>query len=416
MIPFFPAMINQRDFETGKSYGIRRMLTKFRVTNYKCLADVELPLTPVHVVIGQNDSGKTSLLEAMLAFSRTAEVTLTDAFQGRWEGDELVFEGSASPLVGFMGSFSVDASPGSVDLAYQLEVEFAKEGKLCLTRAEWIDTSERKRIGSSRSPTTAIYSWRHYPDQAIAPILEKLARVIGPAAIYGFYPRMMATPASFDEGRKFRMDPDGFGLSTMLDDILGNDAQRFLELQARFADFFPQFRKVRLEVEKSLSRQNQFDPGGLQSATMQNGKGIYFETTHHKTIPARQASDGAILFLGLLALIYSPKPPRLLLLEEPEKGVYPLRLTQIVELIRELGAQTSETPVPQIVMTTHSPYLLSLFQPEEVTLLSRPEPSAPVRARPLREAPQIHERLGNDEFYLGELWYNLSEEELFQDA
>ena len=38
------------------------------------------------------------------------------------------------------------------------------------------------------------------------------------------------------------------------------------------------------------------------------------------------------------------------------------------------------------------------------------------RARPLRDAPHIHERMGEDQFYLGELWYNLSENELFADA
>jgi AAA15 family ATPase/GTPase len=47
------------------------MIEYFSVNNYKCLVDVGLPLTPIHVIIGQNDSGKTSLLEAMLALSRT---------------------------------------------------------------------------------------------------------------------------------------------------------------------------------------------------------------------------------------------------------------------------------------------------------------------------------------------------------
>ena len=69
---------------------------------------------------------------------------------------------------------------------------------------------------------------------------------------------------------------------------------------------------------------------------------------------------------------------------------------------------------PQIIMSTHSPYILDSFEPEEVTFLSRPpdDPNGPVRARPLRDAPNIRERMGG-EFYLGELWYNLSEEELF---
>ena len=52
------------------------MLTRFSVKNYKCLADVSLPLTPLHVLIGQNDAGKTSLLEAMLAFYRSSRMPL----------------------------------------------------------------------------------------------------------------------------------------------------------------------------------------------------------------------------------------------------------------------------------------------------------------------------------------------------
>ena len=46
------------------------VMTRFGVKNYKCLKEVDIPLTPIHVIIGQNDAGKTSLLEAMLAFFR----------------------------------------------------------------------------------------------------------------------------------------------------------------------------------------------------------------------------------------------------------------------------------------------------------------------------------------------------------
>ena len=44
------------------------------------------------------------------------------------------------------------------------------------------------------------------------------------------------------------MDPDGFGLATLLDDILGYDAERFLALRRDFCEFFPQFRSIRIET------------------------------------------------------------------------------------------------------------------------------------------------------------------------
>ncbi len=244
--------------------------------------------------------------------------------------------------------------------------------------------------------------------------MEKIADHLSPASLYRFDPQIMAIPAAIDPNRKFRMDPDGFGLATLIDDILGYDVDRFSALRRDFCDYFPQFRKVRIETNAAMSRQ--FNPTGRHSSAPGPGKGIFFETTRGQTIRAQQASDGAILFLGLLALIHSPKPPKLLLIEEPEKGVYPKRLEQVIALLRQIQEKPDDREVPQIVMTTHSPFLLSLFEPEEVTFMIREGGSGAVRARPLRDAPKIKERLGNGEYYLGELWYNLTEEELFADA
>ena len=52
----------------------------------------------------------------------------------------------------------------------------------------------------------------------------------------------MAVPASIDPARKFRLDPDGFGLATLLDDILGFDPKIFLDVRKEFCERFPQFR------------------------------------------------------------------------------------------------------------------------------------------------------------------------------
>jgi hypothetical protein len=221
----------------------------------------------------------------------------------------------------------------------------------------------------------------------------------------------MATPATFSEERKFRIDPDGYGLATLLDDILSFDPEEFVALRKRFCTLFPQFKSVRLSTEYAVRRAVR--PDGLHTANVAEGKAIYFES-HSGAIRAQHASDGAVLLLAFLAVAHLPEPPGLLLIEEPENGIYPERLEQVIGLLKELVQGSDGKPFPQIVMTTHSPYVLSHFKPEEVTFLSRPpdDPDGPVRARPLRDAPNIRERMGS-EFYLGELWYNLSEEELF---
>ncbi len=235
---------------------------------------------------------------------------------------------------------------------------------------------------------------------------------LGASVYYRLDARLMAIPAALDPSRRFRMEPDGFGLPMLLDDILGHAPERFISLKDEFCKYFPEFRNIHLQTERAATRLHQ-EPGLSQSGVAA-GKGIYFETQSGDIVRAQQASDGAILFLGFLSLSYLPKPPKLLLIEEPETGVYPKRLNQIIGILRRMADSPANEKLPQIVFTTHSPYVLTTFKPEEVTFLSKQNGS--VVARPLRDAPHIYDRLGNGEFYLGELWYNLGEEELFQDA
>ena len=87
----------------------------------------------------------------------------------------------------------------------------------------------------------------------------------------------MAIPATIDPKRQFRMDPDGFGLATLLDDILGYDPERFIALRRDFCEFFPQFRSVQVKTVPALQRE--FSENGQHSASQKTGKGIFFETT-----------------------------------------------------------------------------------------------------------------------------------------
>jgi predicted ATPase len=387
------------------------MMTSFHVKNYKCLRDVDLALTPIHVVIGQNDTGKTALLEAMLALHRSVQGPLSSAFSGEWIGRELVNEDAEEPWVEFDAAFSWESDQ---QIKYHLRVEFPEPGQVCRRIDEYMDENGEIYPFPPWSPGHASVAGRANLSETDRRKGETVVSAMGEAHIYRFDPKAMMIPAVSDPNRKFRMDPDGFGLATLLDDLLGYEPERFIRLREEFIGYYPEFRSVRIETEPAQARS--YSASGAYQSSRGNGKGIYFETRKGQRIRAQQASDGAIFFLGLLGLIHSPTAPGLLLLEEPERGVYPRRLEQVIHLLHQLEQRSPDEATPQIIMTTHSPFLLSQFKPNQVTLMSREGGHGPVRARALQDAPHIEERLGDNEFYLGELWYNLSEEELFADA
>jgi energy-coupling factor transporter ATP-binding protein EcfA2 len=400
-------------------------LSRFGVKNYKCLGEIDIPLTPIHVVIGENDAGKTSLLEAMAALCASCERPLSAVFPTPWEGRELVFHGSPEPVVEFWGEWTLGDGDGSAPvqqpLRYGFPVRFPQSGTNCTTDAEWIDQlGTRRAIAPHSGPHPHTWPMRYrsgegIPKQIDTRPFEVVSSVLKPAHKYALDPKIMAIPAAIDPGRKFRLDPDGFGLPRLLLDILGYDPELFIALRTEFCRYFTQFRSVRVESENAI-RRHYDSRGAVTSSDSAAGGAIYFESQRGRTIRAQQASDGAILFLGFLAIAHLPDPPNLLLIEEPENGVYPKRLEEVIAMLRDMVSRKQGRTFPQVVLSTHSPYVLSFFQPEEVTFLSRPkdQPDGPVRARPLREAKKIQEGMGS-EFYLGELWYNLTEEELFGD-
>ncbi len=397
-------------------------LSRFGVKNYKCLGEIEIPLTPIHVLIGENDAGKTSLLEAMDAFFASSEKPLSQVFPWPWHGRDLVFHRNPEPQIELHGEWRAyegeEATTSFPVLRYGFPADFAplETKNKCTTPSDWmeVDTERETLLARVRAhEETGLCQFNRGAPPRVNPArLKAISSLLKRVHKHSFAPKALAIPAATDIHRKFRLDADGFGLATLLTDILKDNAERFTRLSRDFCGFFKQFERVRTESENAFKRQPWKDY--LANWDMGIGEGIYFNTHDGQSVRAQQASDGAILFLGFLALAYMPNPPNLLLIEEPENGIYPKRLGEVIRVLKELVVRTEGVRFPQIIMSTHSPYVLSFFEPEQVTFLSRPpdDPDGPVRARPLRDAPKIHERMEGG-FYLGELWYNLSEEDLF---
>ncbi len=92
---------------------------------------------------------------------------------------------------------------------------------------------------------------------------------------------------------------------------------------------------------------------------------------YKRTFWAEDLSEGILYFLALLAIIHQPNPPKMLLLEEPEKGIHPRRIREVLDLIFELAEEKDI----QVIMTTHSPLVVDRFSdiPESVFVLEKPE-------------------------------------------
>ncbi len=202
----------------------------------------------------------------------------------------------------------------------------------------------------------------------------------------------MESAGHADEGTPPQLRPNGSMMPALLDFLLRRDRKRFDafvdEMRKRvdglddvqIATPNPQRRRVDLIIE-----------GGL-------------------VIPADNASVGVRLLLFFVALSYHPQPPPLILLEEPETGFHPRRLGRVLKLLHDMTSGAHGGPSTQILLTTHSPYLLDHVDlDQDQVLVFRREDDGSRTAEPVDT-----ERLKTfmDEFMLGEVWYNEDEDGL----
>jgi predicted ATPase len=383
------------------------MITQIHIQNYKALRDVTLELTQIHVLIGRNDSGKTSILEAFNALCRSVDFQLSQAFVGSWHGQELVWRDAPAPVV----SLSITAAEASLDVHYSLSARFplANSDREATTDREVVEIGTSKVEFPHRTGATAVYNvtrghWQLGPDEQRSAAAVHTA--ISGSQAYRWDARLLALPVAPDSARRFRMESSGFGLALCLDDILGFDRDLFGTLETRFRTIFPEVRSIKLLPERAFRAASDASRV-VPLLNPADGKGIYFQFEgSQKLVPASQASEGLLLVLAYLTLLHLPEPPRVLLIEEPENGIHPKRLQQVVEILRDLIKSQNRT---QVLLTTHSPYMLDLLNPEEVTLCQK-EQDGSVSVHRLSESKSVREQL--DLFTLGEIWTAEGDEKL----
>ncbi|MFC1758956.1 AAA family ATPase [Planctomycetota bacterium] len=386
-------------FSSDTIHGDNDMITEFTIQNYKAIKDATLHLTQMHVLIGPNNSGKTSILEAISAMCRSVDEPLDDGrttvFGNDWQGSELLWNHNPETvrLYAKFRSMGISAERNS----YLLDLLLQSPRAICL-RDESIDGKEMNGNGSKE---TIIRRQRGNLNEKLSSIHDLLSGI----QKFRWNPSYLALPAVGNLSGPSTMHESGFGLSIVLDDILGDNREQFECLENHFRRIFPEVRRIKLR--NVAAYQMESGRGSIPTLKGAPGKGIYFEMKEGGAVlPASQCSDGLLLVLAYLSLLYSPDPPRVVAIEEPENGIHPKLLQQIITILRRIVEDQSHT---QVILTTHSPYVLDMFKPEEVSLCQRNDDGS-IRVTQLSNSKTIQDQI--DVFSLGEIWTAEGDEKL----
>ena len=394
------------------------MIEKLRVRNFRCLRDVEVPLGPLNFLIGPNNTGKSSFLEAIEIMSRCTRVesvgsaflelghrlerSLTQPGEGRVLKYDADMCWTASPAPGRRAHYELALRPNP-NASRDYERVFIQRECIQLADGQGNALGSFTRLGTGESAgkevypdgetehvhslgghATIAYSMEKRGDERFAP----LAAALRSTPKYSLVPQRVAQPCQLVE--QAELSSDGFGLASCLDLLHQTDPDRFARIEDALRLFVPGVQMVRFPAA---------GPGQ---------KTILFHEKSGAKVYASEASDGLLLFLAHLTIAYAHGDVGVVLIEEPETGVHPRRLRDIVHLLRAISRGELGLPPVQVVATSHSPYLLNWCSKEEVTLFLRDD-AGEVRTTPLTDIPDIDERI-EDFASLGEFIYTVGEQ------
>lgn len=195
-----------------------------------------------------------------------------------------------------------------------------------------------------------------------------------------------------DSGLPPDIGENGQMLPALIDFLLRRDWSRLEQLWKEFSHLVPGVEVVQIGTPNAQLRQIDF--------VIENGL----------RIPAAKCSVGVRMLLFFVALAFHPNPPATILVEEPENGVHPKRMREIVGLLRNLTMGKYSGKPSQVILSTHSPYLLDCVDlaTDQVLVFKREYDGS----RTCQPADAERLKLFLDEFMLGEIWYTQGEEGL----
>ena len=333
------------------------------IENFKCFKDFDIKLGSFNVLIGPNDTGKTAFLQAVRLCGAAGknsiwhkpiealeqEVGISLRRECIWRNDESL---RATMLVGASGC------KNRLLKGHRLYIKIGggAQQECFLARAN----NPKARLQEHEAE-----AW--------------FAESIGPIRYYRLDPKALRRPRPLGHP----MDEIGDGFPVFLDSINRESRKVFFELEGHFYKRFPYYRQLTL-------------PNKGQDLS------IAFETVHGEKLGCESVSDGVMLSLAFMAIAHQPNPPRVLLIEEPETGVHHTSLKDTVDTLKHL----SKDKGVQVILTTHSPYLLDEVEPDQVHVFQKDDEGA-VHARKLSEFEGAEEI--SDMFSTGEKWSLLSE-------
>lgn len=366
-------------------------LTHLIVNNYKSFPPKDTAIhfhAPKSVIIGKNNSGKSNILSVIefllgnkdpryVGVSRVNYFDATkplriSAFLSFQEGAEIYKIGLAKKYEGILYKEFKNGDPAFIEIQYSDIPLEQSEGAV----VEGADESEAEVSEKKDSKFKILIQGKFPLHQKIKEVRANLCKVIGVESLrspkddlsgskWTVFGQLMKSVLE-DSTRYGELKTALNDLNKLVEEVLAGEKAEILK-NAKLLSFIN-------DIKFQLTKDNQPSEllRNLELFVKDKDKFIHIDDTGTGTQSA--------LIIGILevALKYKSSSARIFFIDEPELFLHPLGIRYLGLLFKEFA----EDKLSQIIITSHSPTLLSVFHPKEIIRLDKPSDFTEVNQLP----------------------------------
>ena len=361
------------------------MIRLVEALNYRCLRRIHQPLSPFHVLVGPNASGKSTFLDVIGLLGDL----VTGGVEKVQDNRSANFRDLVWGREGTSFELAIEAEiPEGLQLAIKAEIPEGLRGELSrpasLVRYEvGLELDEKKNSARICHEQVSLGVFGEQPDRrSVIPTGESkwpADRFQGRFSVLGILPsppyemkslitvwlediltsgiqrialdsRAMSRPSPPGKGRQFV--PDGSNLPWVVENLKNANKDLFDQWLAHVRTALPDLVDVEI-IDRPEDRHRYMMlcyEGGLK-------------------VPSWGASDGTLRLLALTLPAYLPGFRGILLVEEPENGIHP----KVIETVYQSLSSIYEA---QVLLATHSPVVLGNARLEDILCFTKSEDGA----------------------------------------
>ena len=398
------------------------MLLRLHVKGFKNLRDVDVRFGPITCFVGHSGAGKSNLFDALHFLRLLADDEIPKAAaavrtpsSGSFGPRDLFWDASPDRTMSFeadmlvpglvVDDFGRPAKPTATFLRYQvafryseaplprLELTYESLTNLKLSAAkdqigfENHASFRNSVIGPARRGGPLV-STKTASDGTVEVLLHQDGGSRGrpipagrsPRTVVGGtnaaeYPTVLAARREMASWHTLHLEPsamrapDPFGATGGVDEHGAHIAASLLRLATsdatpdrtlteaanRLSTLVPEIESIR--VDRDEARQQLVLLARLRGCSQE--------------LSARSLSDGTLRFLALVTMQLDPTHSTVLCMEEPENGMHPSRVPDMMRLLRDFAVDPElpagdDNPLRQVILNTHSPDVARQLHLEEI--------------------------------------------------